>query len=134
MQQPFIPKRAAIYAHVAATQHPESSSSCLEEQINECQAYAEKRGYTLQCVYQETAAGAKRDRPMLNALRQAIQDHQFEVLIVQDLTRLARGPALLATILLECYEAGITIESVRDNWKVYRMTSTKTTKIERQSS
>jgi DNA invertase Pin-like site-specific DNA recombinase len=133
MQQPGTPQRAAIYARVAATQHPESSSSRLEAQINACQAYAEKRGYTLQHVYQEVATGTKLDRPMLNALRQAIQGHQFEVLIIQDLTRLARGTALLATILLECHEARVTIESVQDDRKVYRMTSTKATRSERQS-
>ncbi len=134
MQQPGTPRRAAIYARVAAKQNTEISSSQLEMQINACKAYARKRGYTLQHVYQETAAGTKLDRPMLNALRQAIQGHQFEVLIIQDLTRLARGAALLAPILLECYEAGVTIESVQDDQKVYRMTSTKATRSKRQSS
>jgi DNA invertase Pin-like site-specific DNA recombinase len=52
---------------------------------------------------------------MLQDLRQAIHNREFDVLIVWDFTRLARRMVLQAVILRECYEAGITVESVQND-------------------
>jgi DNA invertase Pin-like site-specific DNA recombinase len=113
------PKYAAIYARVATVQEPVASNGLasygLEAQINACKAYCEQHGYALRDIYQETYSGAQLDRPMLNALRQAIHDRQIHVLVVWDFTRLARRMILQAVILRECYEAGITIESVQND-------------------
>jgi predicted site-specific integrase-resolvase len=107
------PKRAAIYARVAVSQE-QGTPNVLEAQIKACQEHCERRGYPLEHVYQDTASGAQLDRPMLNALRQAAREHQFTVLVVWDYGRLARKTALLATLLSELEEAGITVRSLCD--------------------
>jgi DNA invertase Pin-like site-specific DNA recombinase len=109
-----ISKYAVIYARSATSQELGASYG-LDAQVKACQEYCKQRGYVLRDIYQETASGAEFDRPMLNALRQAMRDHQFDVLIIWDFTRLVRKFVLQAVILRESYEAGVTIESVQND-------------------
>ena len=112
--QATAPKRAAIYARVAAQSQAGQASDALELQVNGCKGYCQERGYTIEHVYQEAFSGVKLDRPMLDKLRQAAREKQFDVLIIWDFSRLARRMALQAVIMRELCEAGITIQSVCD--------------------
>src|SRR5579884_2330854 len=108
------PKHAAIYARVAAHSQAGRTDNALELQVNGCKGYCQERGYTIEHVYQEAFSGAKIDRPMLNKLRQAAREQQFDVLIIWDFNRLARRADLQALLIRELDEAGITIQSVCD--------------------
>ena len=82
------PKRAAIYARVATQNQTGQASDALELQVNGRKGYCQEHGYTVEHVYQEAFSGAKLDRPMLNELRQAASEHQFDVVIIWDFNRL----------------------------------------------
>lgn len=108
------PKRAAIYARVGTQNQDGQTSDALELQVNGCKGYCQECGYTFELVYQEAFSGAKIDRPMLNDLRQAAREKQFDVLVIWDFNRLARRMALQALLIRELNEAEITIQSVCD--------------------
>src|SRR5258707_522333 len=81
------PKRAAIYARVAAQDQAGQTSDALELQVNGCRGYCQECGYTVEHVYQEAFSGAKLDRPMLNKLRQAAHEKQFDVVVIWEFNR-----------------------------------------------
>jgi DNA invertase Pin-like site-specific DNA recombinase len=108
------PKRAAIYARVAVQSQAGQTAGALELQVNGCISYCQEHGYTVEHVYREAFSGAKLDRPMLNKLRQAAREEQFDVLVIWDFNRLARRAALQTLLIRELDEAGITIQSVCD--------------------
>ncbi len=106
--------RAAIYARYSSeNQRPES----IEDQIASCRKLAAERGYLLveDHVYADRAAsGAREDRPGLNALRAAVPHDVFDVVLVDDLSRLARNTLLLLSTLEEFRFNGVRVVSVAD--------------------
>jgi site-specific DNA recombinase len=106
--------RAAIYARYSSeNQRPES----IEDQISSCRKLAAQRGFVLDDahIYTDMAAsGARKDRTGLNALLQASEGRQFEVLLVDDLSRLARNTLLMLTVLEELRFNGVRVVSVAD--------------------
>ena len=106
--------RAAIYARYSSeNQRPES----IEDQIASCRKLAAERGFVVNedHIYADRAAsGAKEDRPGLNALRAAAPHDAFEVVLVDDLSRLARNTLLLLTTLEELRFHGVRVVSVAD--------------------
>ena len=109
------PKRAVIYAHVAAeSQEVGQTTDVLTLQVNACKGNSQERGYTLGHIYQEIGSTNTLNRPMLRQLRQAACNKEFDVLVLWDLTRLARRTHQQGVIMRELNEAGITIQSVCD--------------------
>ena len=106
--------RAAIYARYSSeNQRPES----IEDQISSCRKLAKERQYTVDAshIYTDKAAsGAREDRPGLKALRAAAVDADFCVVLVDDLSRLARNTLLLLSVLEELRFHGIRVVSVAD--------------------
>ncbi len=106
--------RAAIYARYSSeNQRPES----IEDQVTACRRLAAERGFQVAdgSVYADPAcSGARRDREGLRALMAAAEDHQFEVLLVDDLSRLARDNFLMLQILAELHFIAIRCISVAD--------------------
>src|SRR4051812_47567434 len=106
--------RAAIYARYSSeNQRPES----IEDQIASCRKAATAHGFVLsdERIYADHASsGAKEDRPGLNALRAAAPERVFEVVLVDDLSRLARNTLLLLTTLEELRFHGVRVVSVAD--------------------
>src|SRR5438132_10446837 len=104
--------RAAIYAHYSSeNQRPES----IEDQIAACRRFAAQRGFTIlqDHIYADQAqSGARRDRQRLTALLTAGQHSQFEVALVDDLSRLARDNYLMLSVLAELHFAGVRVVSV----------------------
>ncbi len=86
--------RAAIYARYSSeNQRPES----IEDQISSCRKFAVGRGYTLSPshIYTDKAvSGARKDRTGLTQLMAAAESGNFEVALVDDLSRLARSAVL----------------------------------------
>ena len=101
--------RAAIYARYSSeNQRPES----IEDQIAACRRLAEQRTWTIiedQIYADEAQSGARRDRQGLNALLTGAQASLFDVLLVDDLSRLARGNYLMLSVLAELQFVGVNV-------------------------
>ncbi len=106
--------RAAIYARYSSeNQRPES----IEDQVAACRRLAAQRGFTIldEHIYTDQAqSGARRDRHGLATLLTAAQSDQFQVLLVDDLSRLARDNFLMLSVLAELHFAGVHVVSVAD--------------------
>ena len=106
--------RAAIYARYSSeNQRPES----IEDQISACRKLAAVRGCEVDetQIYTDAAAsGARKDRTGLNALIQAGERKEFDVLLIDDLSRLARNTLLMLTVLEELRFNGVRVLSVAD--------------------
>lgn len=106
--------RAAIYARYSSeNQRPES----LEDQVLACRKLARERDYLIddQHIFADRAAsGARKDRHGLNAMLAASESGQFGVVIVDDLSRLARDNYLMLSILAELRFNGVEVVSVAD--------------------
>ena len=106
--------RAAIYARYSSeNQRPES----IEDQVAACRRLAGQRGFTIldEHIYTDQAqSGARRDRQGLAALLAAGQQRAFELVLVDDLSRLARDNYLMLSVLAELHFAGVHVVSVAD--------------------
>ena len=107
--------RAAIYARYSSeNQRPES----IEDQVRACRTHAAKTRFVVfeDHIYTDQAiSGANPDRPGLTALREAAQRHSFDVVLVDDLSRLARDNALMLLVLNDLQYAGVRVISVADH-------------------
>ena len=107
--------RAAIYARYSSeNQRPES----IDDQVSACRKLAAARGYVLgdgQIYTDVAASGARKDRTGLNALLGAAERHEFDVLLIDDLSRLARNTLLMLTVLEELRFNGVRVLSVADD-------------------
>jgi len=66
-------------------------------------------------VYADLAqSGARRDREGLGALVAAAQNEQFDVVLVDDLSRLARDNDLMLSVIAELHFEGVRVISVAD--------------------
>lgn len=106
--------RAAIYARYSSeNQRPES----LEDQVAACRRLAALRGFTIQDdhIYTDEAqSGARRDRRGLTSLLTAAQQAGFQLVLVDDLSRLARDNYLMLSVLAELQFVGVHVVSVAD--------------------
>src|SRR5438105_214515 len=106
--------RAAIYARYSSeNQRPES----IEDQVAACRRLAAQRGFTIleDHIYADQAqSGARRDRQGLTTLLAAGQNGQFELVLVDDLSRLARDNFLMLSVLAELHFVGVHVVSVAD--------------------
>jgi site-specific DNA recombinase len=106
--------RAAIYARYSSeNQRPES----ITDQISACRRLAAERGYAVDDVLIFTdaaASGARKDRLGLGKLMEAGEAKRFDVLLVDDLSRLARNTLLMLSVLEELRFSGIRVVSVAD--------------------
>ena len=106
--------KAAIYARYSSeNQRPES----IEDQVGACRKFAMGRGYQVddQHVFSDRAAsGARKDRHGLTAMLAASELGQFGVVIVDDLSRLARDNYLMLSVLAELRFRGVEVVSVAD--------------------
>jgi site-specific DNA recombinase len=106
--------RAAIYARYSSeNQRPES----IEDQVSACRRLAAEQGLTAleDHIYTDQAqSGARSDREGLNALVEAARADQFEVVVVDDLSRLARDNYLMLSVIAELHFEGVRVVSVAD--------------------
>jgi site-specific DNA recombinase len=105
---------AAIYARYSSeNQRPES----LDDQVSACRKLAKSRSLTIldDNIYADQAqSGARSDRPALAALMAAARAGEFDVVLVDDLSRLARDNHLMLSIIAELHFEGIRLISVAD--------------------
>jgi site-specific DNA recombinase len=105
---------AAIYARYSSeNQRPES----IDDQISECRKLARQRSIVISDDHlfsDQAQSGARSDRPALTALMAAAQRNEFDAVLVDDLSRLARDNHLMLSIIAELSFAGIRVISVAD--------------------
>jgi len=105
---------AAIYARYSSeNQRPES----IDDQVSACRKLAKLRSLTIsdEHIYADQAqSGARSDRPGLAALMGAARKGEFDVVLVDDLSRLARDNYLMLSIIAELHFEGIRVISVAD--------------------
>jgi DNA invertase Pin-like site-specific DNA recombinase len=105
---------AAIYARYSSeNQRPES----IDDQISACRKFALDRNYTISETHlftDQAASGARRDRNGLAALLAAAETGTFEIVLVDDLSRLARDNYLMLSVLAELRFHGVRVVSVAD--------------------
>lgn len=107
--------RAALYVRLSEETET-TTSPARQEAIG--RAYAEQRGWTVVHVYPDIDVSASKtglDRPELTKLREAVQLHAIDVVIVWRLDRLARSVLDTLTILKEFTDAGCATASATEN-------------------
>jgi DNA invertase Pin-like site-specific DNA recombinase len=105
---------AGIYARYSSeNQRPES----IDDQISACRKFARDHGYTVsdEHVFSDQAAsGARKDRTGLATLLAAAETRAFAIVLVDDLSRLARDNYLMLSVLAELRFSGVRVVSVAD--------------------
>jgi DNA invertase Pin-like site-specific DNA recombinase len=106
--------RAAVYARYSSeNQRPES----IDDQISSCNRLAAKRGFTVDeslVFSDEATSGARTDRKGLASLLAAGSARRFDVVLVDDLSRLARDNYLMLSLMAELHFNGVRVISVAD--------------------
>ena len=107
--------RAAIYARYSSESQRQES---IEDQIFTCRRLAREKGLTVldDHIYTDHAqSGASKDRVGLNEMITASAGKPFDVILVDDLSRLARDNFLMLSVLAEFQYVGVSVVSVADN-------------------
>ena len=105
---------AAIYARYSSLNQREES---IADQVASCRRFALDSDLVVldSHIYKDAAAsGASVDRPGLLALRADAKQGLFSVVLVDDLSRLARNNLFMQTVLGELHFLGIRLISVAD--------------------
>ena len=80
---------AAIYARYSSSVQNDAS---IEQQVSECQAYAEANGLKITAVFEDRAISGKKDnRPGLQKMLRAADRHEFQVLLAYKSNRISRN-------------------------------------------
>jgi site-specific DNA recombinase len=107
-------ERVALYARVSTEMQAEEGFS-IEAQLNEMRAYAAQRGWKVVAEFVDAGiSGSTMDRPGLRALLEAAQAHQFDVVLVHELSRLSRSVFDTFEIFEQLGRAQVGFASVRE--------------------
>lgn len=102
-------RKAAIYARVStAGQH-------VSMQVHELKEFAERRGFELYAIYEETASGAKDDRKQYQKMMAAAKRKEFDVVICYRFDRVARSLRQLVYTLDELSHMGVGFISLHED-------------------
>ena len=102
-------KKAALYIRVSTTEQN------TDMQRAELAEYADRRGFSIFRTYEETASGAARSRPQLDALTRDAKKRLFDIVIVWKFDRLARSLSMLINALDTFQALGIDFISLRES-------------------
>jgi len=108
-------RKAAIYARYSSDNQREES---IQDQISSCVAYAKINDLEIDPnhIYTDSAtSGSLRDRNGLNLLLEVARQRSFDVILVDDLSRLSRNNAQMLIHIQELSFLGIDLCSVADN-------------------
>ena len=108
-------RRAAVYARYSSDNQRETS---IDDQIGSCAAYARLNNMFIdpRHVYKDAAtSGSLRDRDGLTKMMDAAREKQFDVILVDDLSRLSRNNVQMLMHIGELTFLGIPLCAVADN-------------------
>ena len=102
--------KVAAYARYSSEQQ---SAASLDDQLRNCRAYAERMGWPAPVPYTDAAiSGARADRPGYQRL---LQDaHRFNVILLDDLSRLSRDNVEVQQQVRRLKFAGVRVIAVSD--------------------
>jgi site-specific DNA recombinase len=107
-------EQAVLYARVSSDDTRKDGRN-LEGQITLCREHAQRQGYEILEEFQENdrgASGADWNLPELNRALDMAQAGKFDVLVVRELDRFARGLAKQLVIEQQFKAAGVTVDYV----------------------
>ena len=113
-ERPVTRVRAAVYARYSSQNQRKES---ITDQIASCRRLAQDRGFVVleRHIYvDEAQSGASLKRPGLIALVNAAKDKLFDLLLVEDLSRLARDNMYMLVTLANLRFEGVRVVSVAD--------------------
>lgn len=106
--------RAAVYARFSSDNQREQS---IEDQIRVCRDYAKRNDVNIlenHVYFDEAKSGALRDRPGLESMKKAAEARQFDVILIDDSSRLSRDNQYFNTLLCLFQYWGVGLISVSD--------------------
>jgi len=95
--------RAVIYARVS------TADQTTENQTLELTKVAERNGWEITEVFEDTISGAKTKRPALERLLKGVIRKEFDVVMVWDVSRLGRSLKHLVTLLEDFHAKGVNL-------------------------
>ena len=100
--------RAALYARVSGEEQKQGHN--IDSQIAELREFAKQRDWSVVEAYQDEAwSGATLARPALNKLRDDAGKKLFDIVLINDVDRLARNVAYLGYIKRELERSGVKV-------------------------
>ena len=85
-------QKAVIYCRVSSAKQMKKGDG-LNSQATRCREFAKYKGYTVEEVFNDDISGRLTERPGMQGMLQFVREHRADayVIIVDDITRLARG-------------------------------------------
>ncbi len=106
-------KKAAIY--VSSGSFPlEHEPGSLAFQIDLNSQYCEKHGYAIVAVFKEITAAQMSERVEFLKLRQAMEGHAFDVIVVSSFDRISEVNSIVQAFIIEAEGKGYWVESVTE--------------------
>jgi site-specific DNA recombinase len=119
--------KVALYARFSSDLQRAAS---IEDQFRNCRKRAESEGWTITATYADAAiSGADSARPQYQAMLAAADRREFDVLIVDDLSRLARDQVESERVIRRLEFRGLRLIAVSDGYD--SQTKAATRKIQR---
>ncbi len=111
--KPHQAKHAVIYARVSSTKQTTRGDG-LNSQITRCSEYAKYKGYEIVETFSDDASGSLKTRPGMKSMLTFLKANKKtcdHVVIIDDISRLARGIEAHLSLRSEIAEAGGILES-----------------------
>ncbi|MGC8507884.1 MAG: recombinase family protein [Thiomonas sp.] len=106
--------RAALYARFSSDLQRASS---IEDQFRNCRKRAESEGWTIAATFADAAmSGSDANRPQYRAMLEAAARREFDVLIVDDLSRLTRDAVECERAIRRLEFGGLRIVATSDGY------------------
>ncbi len=106
--------RAALYARYSTDKQREAS---IEDQARNCRRVAEREGWQLGKTYQDQAvSGCRADRAGYQSMLADAKTGQFDVLLVDDISRLSRDQVEAETTFRRLEHWGVRVIGVSDGY------------------
>lgn len=106
--------KAVIYARYSSDKQRESS---IDDQVRNCARYADRERLQVLTVYQDQAiSGSVRNRTGYQQMLEAAETRLFDVLLVDDLSRLSRDELEMKRVLRQFSFKGLRIVGVSDGY------------------
>lgn len=107
--------RAAIYARYSSSNQRETS---IDDQISNCRVMVAREGWTIDprhIYFDRAKSGASHDREALQRLRDDAEGGEFDVVVVDDLSRIARDSLFMAMFMADMQGADVRVVGVGDH-------------------
>jgi site-specific DNA recombinase len=106
--------RIATYARFSTDKQRDAS---IEDQLRNCRNYAARHGWKIVSNFEDRAiSGASKDRPGFLAMLKASNAGEFDVLLVDDLSRFSRDDIETKTLIRRFKYQGLRIIGVSDGY------------------